>query len=211
MRVIWLRKLFLQIIEDGGSATTSRGPHRDSLCAFPRISGCVNLTHPGNYIKVGPRFGIKALWRQNQGFLDKVLGRIGRLDKRLQSVVQRLASERTFLETLFNTIEDGVLVIDEQGRILYFNQAVTRLVGLNASDAEGRMVIEYLPELDWPTLFRVDNAGGRRVVRQEFEVNYPRPRFIRLYAAPLDEAQAARSRAHSPRRHRGAAKNLRSD
>ncbi len=66
-------------------------------------------------------------------FLDKVLGRIGRLDAEgLQTVVQRLARERSFLETLFNTIEDGVLVVDEQGRIIYFNQAVTRLLGLQA-------------------------------------------------------------------------------
>ncbi len=44
-------------------------------------------------------------------FLDKVLARIGRLDPEgLQTVVQRLARERNFLETLFNTIEDGVLV-----------------------------------------------------------------------------------------------------
>ena len=66
-------------------------------------------------------------------FLDKVLGRIGRLDTEgLQTVVQRLARERSFLETLFNTIEDGVLVVDEQGRIIYFNQAVTRLHRLAA-------------------------------------------------------------------------------
>ena len=64
-------------------------------------------------------------------FLDKVLGRIGRLDTEgLQTVVQRLARERSFLETLFNTIEDGVLVVDEHGRVIYFNQAVTRLIGL---------------------------------------------------------------------------------
>ena len=127
-------------------------------------------------------------------FLDKVLGRIGRLDAEgLQTVVQRLASERTFLETLFNTIEDGVLVVDAQGRILYFNQAVTRLVGLNADDAEGRPVMEYLPELDWPALFRMDAAGGQRVVREEFEVNFPRPRFLRLYAAPLDGEAAGSS------------------
>ena len=63
-------------------------------------------------------------------FLDKVLGRIGRLDPEgLQAVVQRLARERGFLETLFNTIEDGVLVVDEQGRIVYFNLAVTNLLG----------------------------------------------------------------------------------
>jgi PAS domain S-box-containing protein len=119
-------------------------------------------------------------------FLDKVLGRIGRLDTEgLQSVVQRLARERTFLETLFNTIEDGVLVADEQGRVIYFNQAVTRLIGL-PPDAEDLHVVDLLPEVDWAVISRADHTGGARVMRHEFEVHYPRPRFLRLYAAPLD-------------------------
>src|SRR5438105_10972207 len=120
-------------------------------------------------------------------FLDKVLGRIGRLDPEgLQTVVQRLARERSFLETLFNTIEDGVLVVDEQGRIVYFNQAVANLLGLKAQETEGQHLTRYLPELDWKELSGRDRAGGQQVVRHEFEVNYPRHRFLRLYAAPLD-------------------------
>jgi PAS domain S-box-containing protein len=119
-------------------------------------------------------------------FLDKVLGRIGRLDTEgLQTVVQRLARERSFLETLFNTIEDGVLVVDEAGGIIYFNQAVTRLIGLQAG-AEGEPIARYLPELDWKDVLRRDHAGGQHVVRHEFEVHYPRSRFLRLYVAPLD-------------------------
>jgi PAS domain S-box-containing protein len=119
-------------------------------------------------------------------FLDKVLGRIGRLDPEgLQTVVQRLARERSFLETLFNTIEDGVLVVDESGRILYFNQAVTRIVGLQPN-VEGQPITQFIPELDWEKISHFDTEGGPAVVRHEFEVHYPRPRFIRLYAAPLD-------------------------
>jgi PAS domain S-box-containing protein len=87
---------------------------------------------------------------------------------------------------LFNRIEDGVLVVDENGRILYFNDAVTQLIGLKASDSEGHLVTEYLPELDWKKLFHMDVAGGQRVSRFEFEVQFPRPRYLRLYAAPLD-------------------------
>ena len=119
-------------------------------------------------------------------FLDKVLGRIGRLDAEgLQTVVQRLARERTFLETLFNTIEDGVLVVDEGGRILYFNQAVTRFLGLQAN-VEGQPITDFIPELDWKKISRLDGRGSQGVVRHEFEIQYPRPRFVRLYAAPLD-------------------------
>jgi len=119
-------------------------------------------------------------------FLDKVLGRINRLDTEgLQSVVQRLASERAFLETLFNTIEDCVLVVDESGRILYCNQAITRLLALQP-DVEGKPITDFIPELDWAKISRFDNTGGQGVVRHEFEVHFPRPRFLRLYAAPLD-------------------------
>jgi PAS domain S-box-containing protein len=126
-------------------------------------------------------------------FLDKVLGRIGRLDAEgLQTVVQRLARERSFLETLFNTIEDGVLVVDEQGRIIYFNQAVTRLIGLQPS-VEGQHITTLLPEVDWEKISKTGVAVGERIARHEFEVHYPRPRFLRLYAAPLDGEAAGSS------------------
>jgi len=119
-------------------------------------------------------------------FLDKVLGRISRLDSEgLQTVVRRLARERSFLETLFNTIEDGVLVVDENGRILYLNQAVTRLLGLQPN-VEGEPITQFIPELDWEKIARFDRPGRQSVVRHEFEVHFPRSRFLRLYAAPLD-------------------------
>ncbi len=126
-------------------------------------------------------------------FLDKVLGRIGRLDAEgLQTVVQRLARERALLETLFNIIEDGVLVVDESGQVVYFNQAVTKLIGLQ-SNAEGQHISDILPEVDWKKISRFDKDGGQHVVRHEFEVEYPRPRFLRLYAAPLDGEQVGSS------------------
>lgn len=127
-------------------------------------------------------------------FLDKVLGRIGRLDAHgLQTIVQRLARERSFLETLFNTIEDGVLVLDENGRILYLNQSVIRLLGLAEGAVEGQHVSRFLPQLDWEQLARLDNTGGQKVARHEFEIRYPRPRYMRLYAAPLDGEQSGSS------------------
>src|SRR5665213_38330 len=120
-------------------------------------------------------------------FLDKVLGRIGRLDAQgLQTVVERLARERQFLETLFNAIEDGVLVADEQGRVIYLNQAVTRLLNRTPDEVEGRLVREVLPELDWNSLVAPGPNGRQRTTHHEFEVAYPRPRFLRVYAAPLD-------------------------
>ena len=127
-------------------------------------------------------------------FFDKVIGRIGRLDPAgLQTVLQRLARERSFLETLFDTIEDGVVVVDENGRIVYINQAVTNLLGPKARDAEGRHVTRFLPNLNWEEIAALDREGGEPVMRHEFEVSYPRHRFLRMYATPLDGRAAGSS------------------
>jgi PAS domain S-box-containing protein len=118
--------------------------------------------------------------------LDRVLGRIGRLDTEgLQTVIQRLARERAFLETLFDTIEDGIIVADESGCVLYFNAAAARLIGLPATGVEGEPLRKFLPELDWNALITSDRQG-KRAVRHEFEIGYPRPRYVRLFAAALD-------------------------
>lgn len=120
-------------------------------------------------------------------FLDKVLGRIGRLDAHgLQTVVQRLARERNFLETLFDTIQDGVLVVDEQGRIIYFNESARRILNLPEQGVEGQPLTRYLSNVEWSQLSRFDGDGGSGVYQQEFEISYPSRKYLRVYAAPLD-------------------------
>ena len=133
-----------------------------------------------------------ALNRRNRvksGFLDKALGHLGRFDPSgLQSVVQRLAKEREFLESLFNTIDSGIIVTDDQGRMVYFNLMATRMLGIPTETAEEELVTRYLPDLDWAHISALDRAGGHGMFRTEFEVEYPRHRLIRLNVRPLDGA-----------------------
>ena len=120
-------------------------------------------------------------------FIEKVLGRIDALNpENLQSFVERRARDRSFVEPLFNTIEDGVLVADREGKVTYLNAAASQWTGFDEDAAMDQPVTRLLPELDWASLQAAEHEGGRSVVRREFELDYPRKRFIRLYAAPLD-------------------------
>jgi len=113
---------------------------------------------------------------------------LGRLDpKGIETVVQRFARETELLETLFNMIEDGVLVVDAQGRITYFNHAAARLTGFQASNLEGQHIDRVFPHADWSQLSQAKPQGGESepVIHREFEVSFPRPRFIRFHAARL--------------------------
>jgi two-component system, sporulation sensor kinase E len=126
-------------------------------------------------------------------FFDKVIGRIDRLNTdNLQTVVQRLARERNFLETLFNTIEDGVVVVEKNGRILYFNEAATQLLGISEDTVADHLITRFLPDLDWTNIVSGPKSGRLPVVRHEMEIHYPRDRFLRVYAAALDPESSAK-------------------
>src|ERR1035441_3371603 len=73
------------------------------------------------------------------GFLEKLIGRLGRIGPdEVQNYFLRLAQEKGFLETVFNTIQEGIIVTDSNGRITYLNDAACELFGLQKEDSIGK-------------------------------------------------------------------------
>ena len=123
--------------------------------------------------------------------LDKVLGRLDQLDEaNLHNLVQRLVRERTMLEAVFNTLQEGVLVIDAAGVIEYANESAARLVGLKEPTA-GETLWRLVPGLRDSL---ATGAAVTPVVTREFELAYPLPRVVRLYMVPFGEAGGADGR-----------------
>jgi len=119
-------------------------------------------------------------------FLDKLIGRIERVDPQsLQSFVLKLAREKGFLETLFNTIQEGIIVTDSDGRISYLNAAASELLGIPVERGIGEPVSRYLRDLDWEKIWSADKNEWRKVMSHELEVTYPRQRFLSFYIVPL--------------------------
>jgi two-component system, sporulation sensor kinase E len=119
-------------------------------------------------------------------FLDKLIGRIERIDPQsLQSFVLKLSREKGFLETLFNTIQEGVLVTDTEGRIRYLNAAACDLLGIPPEHGVNEPVARYLRDLDWQKIWSADKDEWRKVMTHELEVAYPRHRFLSFYIVPL--------------------------
>jgi PAS domain S-box-containing protein len=125
-------------------------------------------------------------------FLDKLIGRIERVDPQsLQSVVLKLAREKGFLETLFNTIQEGIVVTDAEGRISYVNLAACQLLGLDPERGLGEPVSRYLRDLDWQKIWSADKDEWRKVMTHELEIFYPRQRFVSFYIMPLVDEEKA--------------------
>ena len=114
--------------------------------------------------------------------LGRMLGRLDTLDPvNLANLAQRLARERGLFEAVFNTLRDGVLVIDAEGRIGYANTAARHLIGLGEAELAGEILWRLAPGLRLP----LGDGTAAPTAMREFELVYPEPRTVRLHLLPL--------------------------
>ena len=115
------------------------------------------------------------------GFLDKLIERLGRIGPEdVQNYLLQLAQEKGLIETVFNAIQEGIIVTDANGRITYVNDAACELFGLEAETSIGKRLDERVRGLDWKSLSQSEGAVSR-----DMEIFYPANRFLNFYIVPL--------------------------
>src|SRR5580765_8401244 len=115
------------------------------------------------------------------GFLDKLIERLGRIGPEdVQNYLLRLAQEKGLIETVFNAIQEGIIVTDVAGNITYINDAACHLFGLEAEKSIGKRLDERVRGLDWKSLSQSEGPTSR-----DMEIFYPENRFLNFYIVPL--------------------------
>src|SRR5437773_12529270 len=108
------------------------------------------------------------------GFLEKLIERLGRIGpEEVQNYFLRLAQEKGLLETVFNAIEEGIIVTASKGRITYLNDAACGLSGLESAEATGKLPDERARAPDAEHVTK-----GHRPVSHDLEIFYLRSRYM---------------------------------
>lgn len=121
-------------------------------------------------------------------FLEKLLERAPRVGAaELQTHLTRLAEEKGFLETLFNTLHEGVAVLDREGKLIYWNRAAQRLLNLpDALEAGTWSLGRSLRGVDWRGMLQEQKSSSGSL-----EVSYPEPRILQYALVPLENGEGA--------------------
>ena len=120
------------------------------------------------------------------GFFDKLVDRLDHLDKgSLQSYFLRLAKEKGLMETIFQALEEGIIVLDPQAQISYANRSAEQFLGFKLDDAQGTPIQRYLKDIHWDLVLDLDEYEWSKLVRREIEITYPQHRFMEFYVVPL--------------------------
>lgn len=125
------------------------------------------------------------------GFLGKLFDRLDKLDAgSLQTQFLRLAGEKGLLETIFHALQEGIIVLDDKGRIAYANRGAERLLGFSVDGARGQPIARHLREIEWDLVLDLEASEWSKLVSREIEISYPQHRFVDFYIVPLAAVQA---------------------
>lgn len=115
------------------------------------------------------------------GFLDKLIARLDQVDPgEVQRLVMRLVREKGFLESVFEALQEGVLILDPDGQITYVNQAASRIFGIDPNKSIGQSLSTTVRGIDWKKL-----ADPKSIVSRDMEILYPESRYLNFYLSPM--------------------------
>jgi two-component system phosphate regulon sensor histidine kinase PhoR len=111
---------------------------------------------------------VKVDSREELRMLSKAMDEIG---IQLRSKIDEISKERDYLQTILKGMAEGILVVDERGRILVANNALRRLLSL-PSDVANRTPLEIIRNTEL-------EEAIRKVIRKgtstSFELTLPLP------------------------------------
>lgn len=106
--------------------------------------------------------------RKKVGFDDKFLSKLGKIDSgRIRDYLAQVLSQKNFLETIFDHLNEGIVVTDNRLRILYSNRTARRMLQW---PADRQFLGETLPD---------HTPGGE--LRETLESMQLKPRPIEGY------------------------------
>lgn len=118
-------------------------------------------------------------------FFDKLIKRMDRLEPgEVQGIMVELLKEKGFLEKVFQALQEGVILLDTEGRVTYVNRAATQFFGLEMQQVLGQQLAHGIRGLNWDELLKPGT-----VVSRDLEIFYPENRYLNFYITSIDDDQ----------------------
>jgi len=104
---------------------------------------------------------------------------------RLRVTIEEITEEKNRAQAILNSMADGVIALDREGRIIMMNPAVEAMLGINRAEYTGKNITEVLCSFDLHPVMQMVQDSNKPLSR-EINIPSPEPRIFMLRATPLD-------------------------
>ncbi|PWH16262.1 MAG: hypothetical protein DDG60_04465 [Anaerolineae bacterium] len=126
----------------------------------------------------------KRPFSQHHELLMTVLAEYAAIAIENAQLYQATENERSKLAVTINNIQDGVILLDKENRIILINPAVRRIFGLGLGDFTGKPVLEVISNNDFTTLL---NSIRQQSPLKANEVTFEDGRVFNYQYTPIPE------------------------
>jgi two-component system phosphate regulon sensor histidine kinase PhoR len=109
----------------------------------------------------------------------------GEMADRIEEKVGELSRERTQLTAILSALIEGVIALDDQGRMLFLNPAAEQLFGVSSSEVKGRTFLEGLRQSPLNDVLS-QALQQKRPITREINVHSPVERILSAHAMPVN-------------------------
>ncbi|MFO7849623.1 MAG: histidine kinase dimerization/phospho-acceptor domain-containing protein, partial [Spirochaetia bacterium] len=104
-----------------------------------------------------------------RNFIQRALNKLSKLDKeQIRTLLFDLASENEKLETVLNSMSEGILVTDTDHRVVFYNTEAVQMLPLWKNDIEEYLVWDVVDDHDLSKFFEQILSKGEEAEEEEF-------------------------------------------
>lgn len=129
-------------------------------------------------------------------FASKFLQKIKKVDsEQLEQFLNQLLKEKSFLEAIYDSLTEGVLVAEQGKRVVFMNEAARRLLGLGSKEKTDRPLMELLRDPELAAIAREFHEFTDPIRQRDISISYPRPATYSVTVVPIENDDALATHA----------------
>ncbi len=119
---------------------------------------------------------------QSETIAQKLQNIVGQI----QSRIDHLEEEQAKIVAIVENLVEGVVAFDPKGQVLFSNSSLCRMLGLDATQLQGKSVWEVIRNKELAELVdRCQNLPLNECHRAEIEIHAPAPMTLEVYGLPF--------------------------
>ena len=133
-----------------------------------------------------PLYGKREDARIVKRHVERVLDKIEKLDlDQIRFILSRVAEKNELYDTVFDSLNHGVIVLDDKHKVLIANRASSRLIPFADMDSEGQFVWEVVSDREIASFLNKVLNSQEKVVDRDFPLGNGHTRIIACAIMPL--------------------------